>query len=71
MIATKLRSSILKKPFNPAHNESEQNQYPIAYAANHGDDGETKFDPNPIEEQKPTNYPKPMLLTTAMMAKTV
>ena len=44
MIATKLRSSILKKPFNPAHNESEQNQYPIAYAANHGDVGETKFD---------------------------
>jgi hypothetical protein len=41
MIATKLRSNILKKPFNPAHNESEQNQ-----------------------------YPKPMLPTTAMMAKT-
>ena len=31
----------------------------------------TKFDPKPIEDEKPTNYPKPMLLTTAMMAKTV
>jgi hypothetical protein len=31
----------------------------------------TRFEPNPIEDQKPTNYPKPMLLTTAMMAKTV
>ena len=29
----------------------------------------TKFDPKPIEDEKPTNYPKPMLLTTAMMAK--
>jgi hypothetical protein len=32
----------LKKAINPAHNESEQNQYPIAYATNHSDDGEKR-----------------------------
>ena len=52
MIATKLRSNILKKPINPAHNESEQNQYPIAYAAKHSDDGENQIWPKTYWRRK-------------------